>query len=607
QAKWTNAKEIAMRAFARAGPVGILLAPVEKKPDENRFEQSRTRLQEELDLLDWSVDAVSDALLAESVHQAVQGNPLRTASTMDAIARGAAPPPELEVVRTPRTGAGIVHRLVALFSGEEVLPPAWTSTEVSFRAQAEPNLNAWVGELLGDPARVRCVIERIDNEESVAPESNELRLSELGLSPLDFIYAGAGSRDAQPSEIEQRLMHAVRRKADGFGPDVPLRINPGRVAGSDVSELSYGEFAELLRTVRNLITGARGINASELNLPEHNQATGIDLEDLDTRALNAEHALAETSESLKEVLKNSSQANLTSVRETILRCAQFGIAGAVPVSASGETAADRDALVLQATSIANELAQREKAVLELQQDRPAADDEQLQHQLARLRAVFGDSFVVLPKFKAGNADELREALSVSTAVQDEDALAVVTWFQRASRVRDGVARLDSALRYIEALETGPQLNLRVAQLPHDPKARWVGLPLLPGKELFRAGLSLVVQSADELNVNLSLTGLLIDEWVEVVPNASEITGVTFQYDQPDAAPPQSILLAVPPELDQPWNLWSLSQVLLETIDLARIRAIDLDGLDELGHYLPALYFAVNPDRETASIDFSTLK
>jgi hypothetical protein len=131
--------------------------------------------------------------------------------------------------------------------------------------------------------------------------------------------------------------------------------------------------------------------------------------------------------------------------------------------------------------------------------------------------------------------------------------------------------------------------------------------LLPDKPLARAGLSLVVQSTPDLNVNTTLTGLLIDEWVEVVPNTVETTGVTFQYDQPDAAPPQSILVAVPPDVTRPWNLWSLSQVLLETIDLARIRTVDLEALDDLGHYLPGLYFAVNQERETATIDFATLK
>ena len=99
----------------------------------------------------------------------------------------------------------------------------------------------------------------------------------------------------------------------------------------------------------------------------------------------------------------------------------------------------------------------------------------------------------------------------------------------------------------------------------------------------------------------------LDEWVEVMPNPKETTGLVFQYDQPDSAPPQSILLAVPPDPDQPWNLWQLQQVLLETLDLARIRAVDPDTLDEVGHYLPAMHFAANIGGDTVSTDFAKLK
>ena len=116
-----------------------------------------------------------------------------------------------------------------------------------------------------------------------------------------------------------------------------------------------------------------------------------------------------------------------------------------------------------------------------------------------------------------------------------------------------------------------------------------------------------MQSAAPVDVRQPLAGLLIDEWVEVVPSATETTGIAFQYDQPNAAPPQTILIAVPPEVDSPWTVWSLQQVLLETLDLARIRAVDPDALDEVGHYLPALYFACNTAGDTVSTDFTTIK
>jgi hypothetical protein len=181
------------------------------------------------------------------------------------------------------------------------------------------------------------------------------------------------------------------------------------------------------------------------------------------------------------------------------------------------------------------------------------------------------------------------------------------WFQRVARVRDGANRLNAALSYAEAVDSGEKLKLTVAQLPHETKDRWVGLPFKAGQALPVGKLSLVVQSFAAINPQQPVAGLLIDEWVEVVPSPKEITGIALQYDQPNAAPPQTILIAVPPELEAPWTIWSLQQVLLETLDLARIRGVDTDALHEVGHYLPALYFACNTNNDTVSTDFTTIK
>lgn len=593
-----------------SGLLQVFFNQLTKKPSPTELQQAQAALQAELNLLDDAVDAVSDALLAESVYHAVQGNPLRTASTLDAVASGEAPPPELEVVRTPRTGVALTYRVVALFGGSPGVPPGWASPAVPHRSNAEPYLNSWAAKLLGNPSHVRCVIERIDSSTTAVLETKELRLNELHLAPLDFIYAAEGSRDAQSSEIGQRILNEMKRMPDGFAADAILRINPGRAAGWTTSDLSYGEFTELLRTARKLITGARGIDASELALPEQNQPAAVNVAELQARADKAEQALRQTQIDLQGLLDNASATSLETLREVILRSAHLGVAGAVPFSAAGDSSADRDALLLQGNSIAKELAQRLDQLTTLQTDfkpNAATDDDKRGHHIARLQITFGNFFVVLPHFSVGNATELEKALADSARIQDNDALAVAAWFQRASRVREGMARLDASIRYAEALETGEQLNLRIAQLPFRENDRWVGLPLKTGQGLSPSRFSLVVQSATTIDLKQPMTGLLIDEWVEVVPNASETTGVVFQYDQPDAAPPQCILLAVPPDLDQPWNLWSLQQVLLETLDLARIRAVDPDALDEVGHYLPALYFAVNSAGDTVSTDFSKLK
>ncbi|HKG93217.1 MAG TPA: hypothetical protein VKA84_15030 [Gemmatimonadaceae bacterium] len=564
----------------------------------------------ELDQLDASVDAVSDALVAETVHHAVQGNPMRTASTLDAIASGEAPPPELDVVATPRTGIGLTYRLVTLFGGPVALPAKWAAPLVPHRLAAEPYLSVWAAKLLGDPTAVRCPVEWIHPTTGAVMETRELRLSELRLGPLDLVYAGEGSRDAAPSEIEQRLLYAAARKAPAIPPGAILRINPTRQPTFAPTDVSYAEFVEVLRTARRLITGVRGIDAGDLDAPAQNQAASVDIAELTARADRADGALRSALNVLTRALATPATTVLDALRDAIMICATFGIAGAVPFSATGDSPADRATLLAQGASVVKELAQRADQLAALKAGFNAAaatPDEQRDHLIARLRATFGKSFVALPRFTAANSLELERALADSVKIQDNDSLAAATWFQRASRVRDGVSRLDASLRYAESLETGERLSLRVAQLPYRPGDRWVALPLKRGQPLSSSRFSLVVQALPTLDVKLPMTGILIDEWVEVMPNPAETTGLVFQYDQPDAAPPQSILLAVPPDPDTPWNLWQLQQVLLETLDLSRIRAVDPDTLDEVGHYLPAMHFAANVGGDTVSTDFAKLK
>jgi hypothetical protein len=564
-----------------------------------------TALQTELGVLADAVDAVSDALMAEGMYQMVRGNPLRAASTVEAIAGGETAPPELEVVRTPRSGIAITHRVLALFSGKPALPPNWAS---SVRSNAEPHLNAWAARLLGNPGDVHCMVERLDPATGNVLHSKELLLDKLQLAPLDFIYAIEGGQDGQQGEIEQRILYTIVRDPQGFAPGSLLRVSRERNPERGRNELSYGDFNELLRTARKLLTGVRGIDGSDLNLPERNADPGINVLELNERVAGehgAKAALDAALSAINDALAKPDTVQLEDLRKSLLHSASFGIAGAVPVSAAGDTPADREALLIQARSIQKELAQRVK-----QHDAVAGED--ADSAVTRLRAIFGKAFVVLPRFTTSNRSELQDALANSTSVQDGDRFASLTWIQRTSRVRDGVSRFNAVINYAEALRTGEKLSLSVAQLPFSSNDRWVALPLTDKQVKDNQGmpagkLSLVVQGALPDKLDQELTGLLIDEWVEVVPSRSEITGIALQYDQPNAAPPQTILLAVPPEIGQPWTIWSLQQVLLETLDLARIRAVDSEALNEVNHYLPAAYFACNVAGDTVSTDFTKIK
>ena len=120
-------------------------------------------------------------------------------------------------------------------------------------------------------------------------------------------------------------------------------------------------------------------------------------------------------------------------------------------------------------------------------------------------------------------------------------------------------------------------------------------------------LSLVAFLPKPVAAGAGIAGLMLDDWVEVVPSAQQITGVTFHFDDPIARAPQAILLAVRPDDFAEWTFEAVEGSVLEALDLAKLRAVDPDALGALGHYLPALYFAYNtggPHGDAVSVDFN---
>ena len=101
-----------------------------------------------------------------------------------------------------------------------------------------------------------------------------------------------------------------------------------------------------------------------------------------------------------------------------------------------------------------------------------------------------------------------------------------------------------------------------------------------------------------------LAGLAIDEWQEVIPDATQTTGVSFHYDAPAARPPQSVLLAVPPSLGL--ANWTFEQVLAtvnEAFDLAQLRCVrPKDLVDGLGAFLPGNFLPQNFGADVPSVE-----
>jgi hypothetical protein len=574
-----------------------------------------TAIGKELDALGDAIDAVSDALMAETAYQMARGNTLRTAATLSAVASGSAPAPELEVMRTPRSGIALTHRLLLLFSGNAASTTGWAAAATSPRAAAEPMLNAWAATQLGDPRTVRCTVERVDADGAVA-EVHRFMLSDLALAPLDVVYGVdattgvAPPSGSAPSEIEQRVLYQARAMTNGFGAAPGLRVQMARPADLAAAETTLADLLEQARAARALLGNARGVDAEDLNPPSRAAAGAVDLTELEGRTNQAEAALTSAQQALNGLVAQAAAASADALRAALSTLGAFGLASTVPLLAGGDDASTRATLLAQASAVAKSAQTRLDQGAALRAVTAAGDPRARQRQLEeRMRTVFGGAFVTLPRFscEAAAAAELQNALDASTSTQGGDALASHTWFARGARVRDSVAKLATCLRGAEVLATGDRLNLKVAQLPFVAGERWVGLPTADGQLTAAGRLSLVVQcQTTGLDITGTLAGLWVDEWTEVVPSATETTALTFQFNPPDACAPQCILLAVPPQPDQAWTVGGLYRVLLETLDLAKLRAVDAESLTDTSHYLPGLYLAFNAKDDAVSTDFNPL-
>src|SRR6185503_7805917 len=106
--------------------------------------QQATAIEAEIGELANSMDAVADLLLAESVHQVVQGNYARARGALQALTDGELPPIP-DVVQTPRNGKSLTHR-VALFL-DPAATAGWQAT-LTPRAAANAPLNHWLATIL---------------------------------------------------------------------------------------------------------------------------------------------------------------------------------------------------------------------------------------------------------------------------------------------------------------------------------------------------------------------------------------------------------------------------------------------------------------------------
>lgn len=534
----------------------------------------------ELRALDDTADALADLLLSESVFQLMRGNLAGASATFDSMAAGVRPP-DPEIARQGRGGTRLTHRFGIVLGAGLAAPAAWAAPP-SHRSSAEPSLDAWAGTVLGDPAKVRCQVDFLDPQPGDPQHRTRkpITLADLALRPLDFLaIAMAPDTAGGASELDLRIV-----KAAAVADESDVRIDHATEA--DRSFRSFPEAIEIATRLRDLIGGARPLEPEDLLPPEsaadasavvmsggtRGSVARTSLGALKTSLTNEMNALAATPE--------GSSPDLTAIRATLMKAADFGIQGAFPSTFTSTSMQLRAEFLDRGRAALSEVTRRHTEALAL-----AAEDE-------IARSVFGRGFVFLPEFVPAGA-------SLGAAIADAATLVGNVaeprkWLQRAAPVRPALRRWQRVESFARMLGAAP-LSLDVLQLPYAAGAKWVALPFADEASRPPDGrVSIVLHRAAKPAATAHWTGLVIDEWSETIPSETEQTAIAFHYDDPGAEAAQTILLAVPPAGERAWSFDTLVATVRETLELARVRAVDLENLGLLGQLLPTIFLASNP-------------
>lgn len=634
----------------------------------------RATIRRAKDRLADSLDAVKDLLLSEGVFQLVQGNVDRAGAVLTAL-KDTNVPPEMDVINTPRGSQfSFTNRVTVQFPPLDPALPAnnpWGGA-MTPRAIMEPGLNQWMGAILGTPATLVCRVSHADDAGNEL-DSENISAAHLALQPIDLVYlvgvelnTGVGSSGEEnrtaASELEVRIAWAYR-DLKALADDVRVRIEFLQPANSR----TFGKYLLLLRQLKTLISESRPLHALDFDPPSKKSAAqpanpenyllaefalrvqqALDARTTIATALNNlpidavvadengidQHfatlkasfdALTAAKLAFKDITVTFADVDAPTLQDLLHKASGLGMADAFPV-ARVVSEASKVALLEQARSVSRRLeAMRVEADgFKNQVGAATVTAEKVRLLLAAGKAVLGGGFAILPQFNYNNETDVQASDGdrvqlLKHAVNELDMVYPADeWLQNVSHVRPRTARWNSILSLHEAF-TGDRLALLPVQLPFRAKDSWLAVEF-PDKDpqqpdepfnIMHDTLSVTTHGDAAFANGVARSGLLIDDWTELIPTREEITGIAFNYDQPAAAPPQALLLAVAPQLKGHWTWEDLLGVVNDTLTRAKLRAVEPKHLDtksnpEVNILLPAILADFSQVDINLALDFRSI-
>ncbi len=533
----------------------------------------------------------------------------------------------------------------------------WLPILMTARSKMETGMNKWLGNLLGDPAAIVFQVSLLDNTGNPTGTLNmsvdQLGIQPIDLiyiagmdEPTGAAQSGKENKTGA-SELESRIAYAYRKAKllDDSGQVSISFLSPQGLAGKK----TLGSLLPMIKTLKSLITDSRYLNAQDFTpfsknaLPDPANPKRFDTGELTTRVKNLQTDYQKLLADLQAIpidgsIKDSSgtttfynklgdlfigldAANLSfsdivfvftdpdaaTLVTQMIRIANAAQGDAFPRLSSLTSDLSKQSVLEQARGIARKMnTANQSALVQLTKAATLTDPVQITETLILAgKSLLEPAMGVLPVFLYNNESDILQSAADRAQLLDYATntlnmyFATDEWMQNAAHARPRLARWD----YIRTISevNHVQLPLSPVQLPYKVKDSWLAVefpatdPLDPTQPftINNDTLSVAIHGDQAFQAGTTHCGLLIDDWTEAIPTQEEITGITFNYDQPGTFPPQAILLAVTPSVKGHWTWNDLVNILTDTLLRAKLRAVEPQLLAtinkvECGVLLPAL-------------------
>ena len=591
----------------------------------NSAEQSA--LTTELERLRDAMDAVHDVVMSDSVYSAVQGNYDRAGGALDFIGEGKSVPfPEIR--KTPRTGYALTHRVgihfQAIPKNERFNAGLWNpipSLAFTPRAQAEPAINKWLSEILPSPGDI---FTHVAYKKSGTDNEVKVRFQDLSVQFIDLLYFIGTGAEGDMSELDARIASFVQT-SEGLTADDEVAIQYMMKKESDtLAEVSFFELLPLLKSLRDIVISGRPLKTDDLMPASEGQElpddfSQYDVDELEHRATQMKAFFdpikTNFDAKLSELEANAGDVSLYpnvsgEIKPLMFEMNRFNVQRAFPDYPGNETdqVLKEQLLALAKTYSIRAEEMAEEFNMHYNSFTSATDEKsKVQSLTSAIQALLGTDFTVLPNVAVYNKTEFGNSHSQHTQVLStyDDPFPMDTWMHGLARVRPKIESLENTIMMVENF--GKKVSdLVPVQLPYLENDTWLGgkLPedyVPDGDKMLYTAIYTHSFDAGEMQ-----SGLMMDEWTEIIPTDMETAGLAFHFDQPNSEPPQTVLLAYSPVFNGNWKYEDLEESVVQAFEMAKLRAVDPDLIakSKYSQLLPSIMVAVTRYLITASTNFA---